>query len=201
MLYPHDYWLVVLIFLVDKQKPKEGKPSKNQEAAPVDVSRLDMRVAQIKTVKYHPDADSLYVEEIDTGEECYRNVVTGLVKHVPIDQVFKLLFLIFYSCERATAFLCRGHILECGSGYVASMGIQAGNVFAQFSIKKIWQVWRLTSPNLSFLQPSVLKIQHIKFPLSKTFSLWKYCQGCQLETKFKKGNTYFWFSINVLRQS
>ena len=71
-----------------------------------------MRVAQIKTVKYHPDADSLYVEEIDTGEECYRNVVTGLVKHVPIDQVFKLLFLIFYSCERATAFLRRGHILE-----------------------------------------------------------------------------------------
>ena len=46
-----------------------------------------MRVAQIKTVKYHPDADSLYVEEMDTGEETYRTVVTGVVKFIPIEQV------------------------------------------------------------------------------------------------------------------
>lgn len=46
-----------------------------------------MRVAKIKTVKYHPDADSLYVEEMETGEESLRTVVTGLVKHVPIEQV------------------------------------------------------------------------------------------------------------------
>ena len=30
--------------------------------------RLDMRVGLIKTAKRHPDADSLYVEEVDVGE-------------------------------------------------------------------------------------------------------------------------------------
>lgn len=30
---------------------------------PVDVSRLDMRVGKILSVKLHPDADTLYVEE------------------------------------------------------------------------------------------------------------------------------------------
>ena len=80
------------MFQVEKTKEKkQAKPENKQQGAPVDVSRLDMRVAQIKTVKYHPDADSLYVEEIDTGEECYRNVVTGLVKHVPIEQVGDLI--------------------------------------------------------------------------------------------------------------
>ena len=58
----------------------------------MDVSRLDMRVAQIMTVKHHPDADSLYVEEIETGEETRRTVVTGLVKHVPIEQVTSVHF-------------------------------------------------------------------------------------------------------------
>ena len=29
----------------------------------IDVSRLDFRIGQIITVKQHPDADSLYVEE------------------------------------------------------------------------------------------------------------------------------------------
>ena len=32
-------------------------------ARPVDVSRLDMRIGRILSVKKHPDADTLYVEE------------------------------------------------------------------------------------------------------------------------------------------
>merc|ERR1712020_260015 len=31
----------------------------------------------------HPDADSLYVEEIDCGEEKARTVISGLVKFIP----------------------------------------------------------------------------------------------------------------------
>ena len=30
---------------------------------PIDVSRFDLRVGQIISVKKHPDADTLYVEE------------------------------------------------------------------------------------------------------------------------------------------
>ncbi|MGH0173299.1 UNVERIFIED_CONTAM: hypothetical protein FKN15_065204 [Acipenser sinensis] len=39
------------------------------------------------TAKKHPDADSLYVEEVDVGEATPRTVVSGLVKHVPIEQM------------------------------------------------------------------------------------------------------------------
>lgn len=37
--------------------------------SPVDVSRLDLRIGRIVDVKKHPDADSLYVEQIDVGKE------------------------------------------------------------------------------------------------------------------------------------
>ena len=35
----------------------------------------------------HPDADSLYVEDVDLGEGQTRTIVSGLVKHVPIEEV------------------------------------------------------------------------------------------------------------------
>ena len=73
----------------------EGKPKQQQQAAPdlpVDVSRLDMRIGQIVGVKKHPDADTLYVEEVDVGEGRNRTVVSGLVNHIPIEQVLIFLF-------------------------------------------------------------------------------------------------------------
>ena len=36
-----------------------------------------------RSAKKHPDADSLYVEEIDVGEEKPRTVISGLVKFIP----------------------------------------------------------------------------------------------------------------------
>merc|ERR1712203_935712 len=71
-----------------KEKPKkEKKPavatSNDGADAIVDVGRLDMRVGLIKTAKRHPDADSLYVEEVDVGEEKPRTVISGLVKFIP----------------------------------------------------------------------------------------------------------------------
>ena len=41
----------------------------------------------IISAKKHPDADSLYVEEVDLGEEKPRTIVSGLVKHIPEEQV------------------------------------------------------------------------------------------------------------------
>jgi len=57
-------------------------------AEPVDVSRLNMRIGRIVDVHKHPDADALYVEQVDVGEGKNRTVVSGLVKHVPLEQVF-----------------------------------------------------------------------------------------------------------------
>lgn len=48
---------------------------------------IDLRVGRIKSIQKHPDADSLYVEQIDIGEPEPRTVVSGLVKYVPIDEM------------------------------------------------------------------------------------------------------------------
>lgn len=46
------------------------------------VDLLDLKVGTIVKVGAHPNADSLYVEEIDLGEEAPRQIVSGLRKFV-----------------------------------------------------------------------------------------------------------------------
>lgn len=68
---------------VDAKKKLED----NDDSKPVDVSRLDLRVGHIVSAVKHPDADSLYVEQVDVGEGKPRTVVSGLVKFVPLDKM------------------------------------------------------------------------------------------------------------------
>jgi len=67
--------------------PKEKKEVKKDDELPVDIGRLDMRVGHIRKASKHPDADSLYVEEIDVGEEKPRTVISGLVKFIPENEM------------------------------------------------------------------------------------------------------------------
>uniref|UniRef100_A0A0N4ZP74 Methionine--tRNA ligase, cytoplasmic n=1 Tax=Parastrongyloides trichosuri TaxID=131310 RepID=A0A0N4ZP74_PARTI len=53
----------------------------------IDIGRLDLRVGKIIDCKRHPDADALYLETIDLGEEKPRTVISGLVKFVPIEEM------------------------------------------------------------------------------------------------------------------
>lgn len=69
-----------------KAKGGKGGASANPERA-VDPSRLDLRIGKIVSAKKHPDADSLYVEEIDVGEEKPRTVVSGLAEYVPLEEL------------------------------------------------------------------------------------------------------------------
>lgn len=69
-----------------KAKGGKGGASANPERA-VDPSRLDLRIGKIVSAKKHPDADSLYLEEIDVGEEKLRTVVSGLAEYVPLDEL------------------------------------------------------------------------------------------------------------------
>jgi len=77
------------------KKDKKPKPEKvgggggdvGEEEKPIDVSRLNMRIGKIVEVEKHPDADALYVEKVDVGEEKPRTIVSGLVKHVPIEEM------------------------------------------------------------------------------------------------------------------
>ncbi|KEG07836.1 putative tyrosyl-tRNA synthetase [Trypanosoma grayi] len=66
----------------DKAQQKKGR----QEPAPLDPNRLDLRVGRFINVKRHPDADRLYVEEMDLGSE-KRTIVSGLVEHYTIEEL------------------------------------------------------------------------------------------------------------------
>ncbi|CAM8921188.1 unnamed protein product [Rhodiola kirilowii] len=68
-----------------KSEPKP-KAATATEAA-ITISRLDIRVGLITKAQRHPDADSLYVEEIDVGEPQPRTVVSGLVKYIPLEEM------------------------------------------------------------------------------------------------------------------
>ncbi|CAH2084658.1 unnamed protein product [Euphydryas editha] len=77
-----------------EKREKEVKKSKEKPAQAVtsneltvDVRKLDFRIGKIVEINKHPDADSLYVEKIDCGEQNPRTVVSGLVNHVPIDEM------------------------------------------------------------------------------------------------------------------
>ncbi|KFP43617.1 Aminoacyl tRNA synthase complex-interacting multifunctional protein 1, partial [Chlamydotis macqueenii] len=71
----------------EKREKKRQPATGSSDVKTVDVSLLDLRVGCIITAQKHPDADTLYVEEVDVGEASPRTVVSGLVKHVPLDQV------------------------------------------------------------------------------------------------------------------
>ncbi|XP_044175860.1 aminoacyl tRNA synthase complex-interacting multifunctional protein 1-like isoform X2 [Acropora millepora] len=61
----------------------EGKPT----AAEPDVHHIDFRVGKIVSAKKHPDADTLFVEEIDVGEDLPRTVCSGLVGSVLLEDL------------------------------------------------------------------------------------------------------------------
>ena len=65
-------------------------------------------------------------------------------------------------------------------------GHSSENFFCSVFSQNFWQICRLSSPNLSFLQPSVPRIWWFRFPFRKFFFLCKFFQGCQLQTKLKK---------------
>jgi methionyl-tRNA synthetase len=53
---------------------KGGGKKQAEPEGPVDISRIDIRVGFITKAWRHPDADSLYVEEIDLGEPTGENI-------------------------------------------------------------------------------------------------------------------------------
>ncbi|ORX39220.1 hypothetical protein BD324DRAFT_649304 [Kockovaella imperatae] len=69
-----------------KEKPAKVQPAKAEPLAPMP-SMIDMRVGKVLDVKKHPDAESLYVEQIDVGEAEPRTVCSGLVKYMKEEQI------------------------------------------------------------------------------------------------------------------
>ena len=62
----------------------EAVTSKQTEKQPVE--RLDIRVGHVVSAEIHPDADTMYVEQIDVGDpEGPRTIVSGLRNHVKLE--------------------------------------------------------------------------------------------------------------------
>ena len=66
----------------DKPK-KEAAPAAEAAPAQPDASKLDLRVGLILKAEKHPEAEKLYVEQVDLGEGKLRTVVSGLVDFMP----------------------------------------------------------------------------------------------------------------------
>jgi len=70
-----------------KKAPKGAKGGSAQADKPKDITRVEMMVGHVISVERHPDADSLYVEKIDFGEEEPRTIVSGLVRFMKEDEL------------------------------------------------------------------------------------------------------------------
>ena len=68
-----------------KKKAKKGGGAEAEPAKDPDVSLLDIRVGHILSAEQHPEADGLYVEQIDVGEDAPRTIVSGLRKFVALE--------------------------------------------------------------------------------------------------------------------
>lgn len=78
-------------------KGKGGKGGKgwvkgDGKAAPavndaIDVTRLNLKVGRVVTATLHPDADGLFVEDMETGEPENRVVISGLNGKIPIEKM------------------------------------------------------------------------------------------------------------------
>ena len=73
---------------MNKNKNKE-KQQKIPEPPAEDLRRIDLRVGEIVSAEKHPNADSLYIEQIDVGDEDGkpRQIISGLANHIPLESM------------------------------------------------------------------------------------------------------------------
>jgi len=115
----------------EKQPKAENKKGQAPPASDVqiDVSKLNMKVGKIVNVNKHPDADTLYVEEVDVGEGKNRTVVSGLVKSYTLDEMQNRvgIFLVNLKPAKMRGVLSEGMIM-CASSpeKVETLEVPAG---------------------------------------------------------------------------
>merc|ERR1711962_1601674 len=84
-----------------EQKQKAAPAAPPADDKPIDVSRLSMKVGKIIECVKHPDADALYLEKIECGEAQPRQVISGLVKHIPIEEMQNRMVVILCNLKPA----------------------------------------------------------------------------------------------------
>jgi tyrosyl-tRNA synthetase len=87
----------------NKKPVKQAAPAKKGKAAvvPLGPGSLEVKVGKIVSIKRHEQADSLYVEQIDVGEEKLRTIVSGLVPYIPIEKMQDRMLLVCTNLQPA----------------------------------------------------------------------------------------------------
>ena len=67
----------------DKKKGGDDKKKGEEKAS---IGHLDIRVGTVLAASAHPDAETLYVEQIDVGEKEPRTIVSGIREHVKLEE-------------------------------------------------------------------------------------------------------------------
>lgn len=99
----------------EAKKKRQQEKSSGEKSAATDktpaannlppIARVDLRVGKIVEIEKHPNADRLYIEKVDFGEAEPRTVVSGLVEHVPIDELRGRLCM--FICNLKPATICK----------------------------------------------------------------------------------------------
>jgi aminoacyl tRNA synthase complex-interacting multifunctional protein 1 len=84
--------------------------------ADIDISRLDIRVGVITNAWEHEEAEKLFCEEIDIGEESPRQIASGLRSHYSVNELpgQRVLVLANLKSRKLMGFSSRGMVL-CAS--------------------------------------------------------------------------------------
>eukprot|EP01080_Neovahlkampfia_damariscottae_P004247 gene4247-7584_t len=115
-----EYQFVKIPEMTQKKKPKKeggekegGKKKVEKKVEKKVVFLADIRVGKILSVKKHEEADTLYVEEIDVGEEKPRTICSGLVNHLKPEDLQDKLVLVFCNLKpkNARGILSAGMVL------------------------------------------------------------------------------------------
>lgn len=84
--------------LVTKAYPSKKADIERENLGP---HHLDIRIGKILEISKHPDAEALYVEKIDLGEENPRTIVTGLVNYVKEEDMVNRLVVVLCNLKPA----------------------------------------------------------------------------------------------------
>lgn len=69
------------------EKPPPNPKDNPEDAVKAAADLLDIRVGRVLRAWRHPDADSLYIEEVDVGEPEVRTICSGLVNYIPLEHL------------------------------------------------------------------------------------------------------------------
>lgn len=103
--------------VAQKQEKKKESSVPADTSSDIDISKLDIRVGVINKAWEHPEAEKLYCEEIDIGEESGpRQIASGLKAYYSVDELIgrKVLVLANLKARKLVGFASHGMVL-CAS--------------------------------------------------------------------------------------